>query len=247
MISHTVGTSLLKLLCVDAPPPREEGGIDAAVGYRLLTLVVPDLDGLLARVEQTGVTGIERDTFDAGSVQFPLAFLDDPDGNALELVGVAGAEPSLQVGMTVTDIDRTLHFYRDVLGFDEEPPISRNGIDRRSVRFGATSLEFWHRGDGLPVRTGSSTERAGIRYVTRASPPSPTPPPRCWTKAWPCPFRPWTSARGGSASTPTPTATGPRSSNQRRRSDRHVSAPPPEIPHEVTRDCRTTTGARRQR
>ena len=68
--------------------------------------------------------------------------------------------------MTVTDIDRTLHFYRDVLGFDEEPPISRNGIDRRSVRFGATSLEFWHRGDGLPVRTGSSTERAGIRYVT---------------------------------------------------------------------------------
>jgi catechol 2,3-dioxygenase-like lactoylglutathione lyase family enzyme len=165
LISHAVGTSLLKLLCVDPPPPREEGGIDAAVGYRLLTLVVPDLDGVLARAEQAGVA-VERDTFDAGSVQFPLAFLADPDGNALELVGVAGAEPSLQVGMTVVDIERTLHFYRDVLGFDEEPPISWNGIDRRSVRFGDTSLKFWHRGDGLPVRTGSSTERAGIRYVT---------------------------------------------------------------------------------
>ena len=30
LISHTVGTSALKLLCVDSPPPREEGGIDAA-------------------------------------------------------------------------------------------------------------------------------------------------------------------------------------------------------------------------
>ena len=36
---------------------------------------------------------VERDTFDAGSVQFPLAFFADPDGNALEIVGVAGAEP----------------------------------------------------------------------------------------------------------------------------------------------------------
>jgi len=165
LISHTVGTSLLKLLCVDEPPPGEEGGIDSAVGYRLLTLVVPDLDGLLARVEQAGVA-VERDTFDAGSVQFPLAFFADPDGNALEVVGVAGAEPSLQVGMTVTDVERTLHFYRDLLGFEEEPPISWNGIDRHSVRCGDTSLKFWHRGDDLPVRTGPSTERAGIRYVT---------------------------------------------------------------------------------
>jgi hypothetical protein len=28
LIGHTVGTSVLKLLCVDPPPPREEGGIE---------------------------------------------------------------------------------------------------------------------------------------------------------------------------------------------------------------------------
>ena len=72
LVRYAVGESTLKLLCVDPPPPRGTGGLDAAIGFRLLTLIVADLDGVLARAEAAGVADIDRQTFDAGAVQVPL-------------------------------------------------------------------------------------------------------------------------------------------------------------------------------
>ncbi|MFI5047461.1 MAG: VOC family protein [Acidimicrobiia bacterium] len=166
VLRHAVGDATLKMLCVEPPPPREDGGIDAAIGYRLVTLIVSDLDDVLTRAEDAGVGEIERDTFDAGPMQVPLAFLPDPDGNRLEVVGVPGAPRSLQVGLTVGDVDRTMEFFTQSLELEADPPMTWNGIDRQSVQLGTTTVKFWQRGDDLPVRTGPMTQRAGIRYLT---------------------------------------------------------------------------------
>lgn len=166
VVVHRVGTSTVKLWCLGSPPPLDGGGMDAAVGYRLLTLMLPDLDAVLARAEAAGIVDIERRTFGEGPGAVPLAFLGDVDGNALELVGLPGIEPSLQVGLTVSDVERTGDFLTDALGFAPNPVVRFDNMVSHSVDFGSTVVKYWHLGDGFPVHTGPITERAGIRYVT---------------------------------------------------------------------------------
>lgn len=162
---HQVGASTVKVWCLDDPPPAEPGGIDAAVGYRLLTLLLPDLEAVLARAEAAGIE-VERRAFGAGDTAVPLAFLDDVDGNALELVGLPRIEPALQVGLTVADVDRTTAFLTDDLGLPANPVTTFDDIESHSVMLGDTMVKYWQRGDGLPVRTGPIPGHAGIRYVT---------------------------------------------------------------------------------
>ena len=168
---HRVGTSTVKLWCLETPPPRGDGGVDAAIGYRLLTLMVSDLDGVLARAESAGISGIERTTFGEGTGAVPLAFLSDVDGNALELVGLPGMEPMLQVGLTVGNVERTRKFFVDALGLTPQPEVRFDDpafgeVVSHSVDFGATVMKYWERGGDLPVQTGPISDRAGIRYVT---------------------------------------------------------------------------------
>lgn len=166
VVVHQVGTSTVKLWCTDAPPPIDEGGLDAAIGYRLLTLALPDVDGVLDRARDAGVTGIERRTFGEGDGAVAVAFLHDSDGNALELVGLPHAEPAIQVGLTVRDLDATTAFTTEALGLPAHPVTMFDDIESHPVSFGSTTLKYWHRGDGLPVHTGPIQDRAGIRYIT---------------------------------------------------------------------------------
>ena len=166
VVVHRVGSSAVKLWCTNSPPDADEGGIDAAIGYRMLTLMLPDLDTVLSRAQSAGITDVERRTFGEGSGAVPIAFVRDVDGNALELVGLPGLEPSLQVGLTVSDIERTQAFFTEALGLTSGAVSSLDDIVAHSVGFGSTVVKYWHRGDGLPVQTGPISERAGIRYVT---------------------------------------------------------------------------------
>lgn len=165
LVRHHVGGGGVKLMCLEQPPATTEGGVGAAIGYRLITYMAPDLGSILSRVTETGLGEID----DSGRSE-AFAFVADPDGNVFEMVGVPDVEPKLQVGLTVGDIDRSMGFYRDVLGFPEATTTMPNGRPRYSVDFGETNVKFFYRGDDLPVLTGPMTGRAGIRYLTATVP-----------------------------------------------------------------------------
>ncbi len=166
MVAHVVGTSALKLWCLDSPPDGDGGGIDSAIGYRMITLFLPDLDPVIARARAGGVRDIELSAWGDGADAVPLAFMPDADGNAIELVGLRGTEPSLHVGLTVRDIDRTRAFFFETLGLQAGATHTHRGTTSHSVQLGSTTIKFWHKGDDLPVRSGPITDHAGIRYVT---------------------------------------------------------------------------------
>lgn len=81
-----VGDSIVKVIALDPAPTAEAepGGIRAASGYRYWTIHVPDLEGIVGKVEAAG-----------GKVVVPIrtiregvaiAFVEDPDGNWVELL-----------------------------------------------------------------------------------------------------------------------------------------------------------------
>ncbi len=166
LLTYAVGSSVVKLLCTDPSPPRHPGGIDAAIGYRLIRLAVPDVDDVVARAQGAGMTGIRQRRDDRGGATRAIVLLADPDGNAVEIVGAGDRPSTLAVGLTVTDAARTRGFFCDVLGLNEVPPMVGSGVDVRSVRFGRTRVMYWQRADGLPVHGGRSTDHAGIRYLS---------------------------------------------------------------------------------
>ena len=165
VLRFRVGASTVKLFCLDVPPAGDDLGWMGAFGYRLLTVVVADLDAVAARAEADGVP-VERRTFGEGEAAIPLAFLSDPDGNSVELVGIAGIEPFVQVGLTVADAAASNRFYGDTLGCAASPVTEYDGTVIHNVRFGATGLKYAQGPSGLPDRSGFFLQRAGVRYLT---------------------------------------------------------------------------------
>jgi catechol 2,3-dioxygenase-like lactoylglutathione lyase family enzyme len=165
VLRFLVGASTVKLFCLDAPPAADDLGWMGALGYRLLTVVVTDLDAVVARAEADGVS-VERKTFGEGEAAIPLAFLADPDGNSVELVGIAGIEPFVQIGLTVADAAASNRFYVDTLGCATSPATEFEGRVIHNVRFGATGLKYAEGSSRLPVRSGFFLQHAGIRYLT---------------------------------------------------------------------------------
>src|SRR4051812_38824718 len=132
-----VGGHVLKCNCLGQPPARESGGVERAIGMRLLAFIVDDLDGLLARLDAAGKKHSSMPVPDSST--FRVAFTKDPDGNVLELVGLkkpAGEKlrARMQIGMTVADIERSRHFYGQQLGLTEEPIMKVGGTV--GVRYG---------------------------------------------------------------------------------------------------------------
>lgn len=165
VLRFRVGASTVKLFCLDTPPAGDGLGWMGALGYRLLTIVVADLDAVVARAEADGVS-VERKTFGEGEAAIPLAFLADPDGNSVELVGIAGIEPFVQIGLTVADAAASNRFYVDTLGCATSPATEFEGRVIHNVRLGATGLKYAEGSSRLPVRSGFFLQRAGIRYLT---------------------------------------------------------------------------------
>jgi catechol 2,3-dioxygenase-like lactoylglutathione lyase family enzyme len=169
-----VGGHVLKLYDFTQRPEASEGGTDKAIGMRLLAFVLDDLPAVLARFDAAGhayrTLSVPEET------PYRVAFANDADGNALELVGLrkpAGDKLTarLQVGLTVSDIARSRHFYGELMGFAEQPemrlPSSMGvvGNVRYGFTAGASTIKFWSRGE-LPVRTGAPAKRTGIRLMT---------------------------------------------------------------------------------
>jgi len=166
-----VGGSVLKCNCLPTPPQRQEGGVERAIGMRLLAFVLDDLDTVLKRFDAAGHKHSALPVPD--STPYRVSFAKDPEGNMLELVGLrtpAGEryKARLQVGLTVRDIERSRHFYGQQLGLPEEPVMKVGGAvgSRYGFTWGKSTVKFWSVAGELPVETGSPHERAGIRMFT---------------------------------------------------------------------------------
>jgi catechol 2,3-dioxygenase-like lactoylglutathione lyase family enzyme len=143
----------------------EGGGLRAATGLRLLTFFFADEAALTARFAQHGLGAPEFKDYRGEGRR--SALVRDPDGQDVELVVVLNATAeqldSIEVGLTVADLERSREFYRDFVGLEELPPVDdeRFGTRKYSYRHGATTISLRCFGTDLPADTGSG----GIQYV----------------------------------------------------------------------------------
>jgi glyoxylase I family protein len=84
------GDSVIKLVELKRPPRAdgEGGGLQGATGYRYMTLTVGNLSEILANCESAGYKIAMPKT--EIRVGVSIGFVEDPDGNWLEFLEVAG-------------------------------------------------------------------------------------------------------------------------------------------------------------
>jgi catechol 2,3-dioxygenase-like lactoylglutathione lyase family enzyme len=159
------GAQELKLTRRVADRLYEPGGVAAATGLRLLTFVFADEQALLQRFEQLGLAAPQFAQLAGDGRRTALVL--DPDGQAVELVIAPDATQemlrSIEVGLTVADLERSRAFYRTFVGLEELPPAHDARFDtmKYSFRHGATTISLRSFGRPLPADTGSG----GIQYV----------------------------------------------------------------------------------
>ena len=140
------------------------GGVNEATGIRLITLFFPDEAALVARFQAHGYpTPAFQDRRDGTRAALAL----DPGGFTLQLVIVPNAPAEVyarvEVGINVSDLEKSRAFYHDFVGLDELAPVNDTllGVTKYPYRHGETTLNLWSAGKHLPADTGS----AGIQYV----------------------------------------------------------------------------------
>src|SRR5262249_28106510 len=95
------------------------------------------------------------------------ALVDDPDGQPVELIAAPGEGPDVlkqvEVGLSVSDIDKSRAFYREFVGLQELPPVKDSvlGTTLYPYRHGSTTVNLMSFGKKLPADTGSG----GVQYV----------------------------------------------------------------------------------
>lgn len=165
MILFGVGTGQVKLASgLKQGRTYHPGGVNEATGIRVLTLFFPDEQALTARFEEFGHPAPRfRDGPDGTRVALAI----DPGGFTTKLVvgpnGSASTYGRIEVGINVSDLERSRAFYRDFAGLDELPPVQDGllGVTTYPYRHGETTINLWSVGNNLPADTGS----AGIQYV----------------------------------------------------------------------------------
>ena len=163
------GNQLIKLLDLPQKPPRYPSEMYAGIGYRVMAFFVDDLPALRERILATG-RGVTKPTIVLGKLA--ISFAKDADGNMLELIGLPEPrgdtlQDRVQIGLTVADVEKSRHFYGEVLGLGEHPqmPMSE-GLTRFAFSAGSTTIKFWSKGPGLARFAGPFPEAVGIRFVT---------------------------------------------------------------------------------
>ena len=140
------------------------GDINDATGIRLYTLTFPDEAALTERFTAAGYPAPAFKDIGGGR---RAALVQDPGGFNLELVIDPKASPQttggVEVGINVSDLQKSRAFYRDFVGLDELPPVKDAflGVTKYPYRHGETTIALWSVGKDLPADTGS----AGVQYV----------------------------------------------------------------------------------
>lgn len=168
------GGHVLKLYDFSRPPEHVSGGTDKANGMRLLAFILDDFEAAIARLDAKGHKHQPLSLPDSSPLR--VTFTSDADGNALELVGLkappsGGFKTRMQIGLTVSDAQRSRRFYGELLGLKEEPemklPASMGTVGnvRYGFQLGSTTIKFWSKGQ-LPTKTGAPARYTGIRLIT---------------------------------------------------------------------------------
>ena len=170
MTRYQVGTSEIKFLIPADSVPRQTGGVREANGIRLLTFFFSGEAALSARFAEHGRPAPEFSAPTDSSHR--VAFVDDPDGNRIELVVLAqGADEAMldrvDIGLTVADVEKSRAFYGEFLGLEELDPVDVPALEGKmySYRHGTTKVKFWSFGPGLPNHSGLWQDANGIRYI----------------------------------------------------------------------------------
>jgi catechol 2,3-dioxygenase-like lactoylglutathione lyase family enzyme len=139
------------------------GGVNDATGIRLFTLHFPDEAALVARFKAAGYPAPVFKDMGGGKRG---ALVMDPGGFALQLVvGATPVPTGVDVGVNVTDLERSRAFYRNFVGLQELPPVKDPvlGVTKYPFKRGETTVSLYSVGKNLPADTGSG----GIQYVIR--------------------------------------------------------------------------------
>ncbi len=160
-----VGDSQLKLSGTVPNRTYQRGEIKDATGVRLLSFFFTDRHALEERLR---TQGIKVPLFNPvkGTAR-SHALLKDPDGQWVELVIVPDSEKAacmgIEVGLSVSDLEKSRAFYREFVGLEEMPPEDDPvfHVKKYSFRHGSTIISLRCFGSGLPADTGSG----GIQYV----------------------------------------------------------------------------------
>ncbi len=165
MVLFKVGSGQIKLATGQGGGRKYHvGPIKEVTGIRTFTLVYPDEKALAARFVANGYPAPVFKDIGGGRRG---ALTTDPDQFNLELIVDPKASPEttggVEVGINVSDLEKSRKFYREFVGLEELPPVKDPliGVTKYPYRHGQTTISLWSAGKDLPQDTGS----AGIQYV----------------------------------------------------------------------------------
>lgn len=163
MILFQIGTGQVKLQATPAASEYASGPVREVSGLRVFTFFFPDEQALTARFAQHGYPAPQFQASPSGR----RAMVQDPEKQWVELVVMPGASQSvydsMEVGLTVTDLEKSRAFYRDFVGLDELPAVQDTllGVTKYPFRHGTTTVNVWSFGP----TPRANTRTAGIQYV----------------------------------------------------------------------------------
>ena len=164
MMLFQIGSGQVKLQYTAAAGEYKTGAVREVTGLRVFTFFYPDEAAVTARFVQHGYPAPMFGPARGGK---RAAMVVDPANQWVELVVAPGAPQelydSIDLGLTVSDLEKSRVFYRGFVGLDELPPVDDPilGTTRYPFRHGATTVTVFSFGKGLPANTRS----AGIQYV----------------------------------------------------------------------------------
>lgn len=164
MMLFQIGSGQVKLQFTAAAGEYKTGAVREVTGLRVFTFFYPDEASVTARFVQHGYPAPE---FRAGRGDRRVAMVLDPANQWVELMVVPNASQdvydSMELGLTVSDLEKSRAFYREFVRLQELPPVQDPllGTTRYPYRHGTTTVTVWSFGSGLPANTRS----AGIQYV----------------------------------------------------------------------------------
>lgn len=118
---------LVELIHMSEPAPRtiRDDFRYGDIGVAKMTVVVSDVQVVYEELRgRIDFCSRPRAAVIPGWGDYPFAYCKDPEGNLVELVSTRATEKGVfqgacSIGISVTDIERSISFYRDILGLEK--------------------------------------------------------------------------------------------------------------------------------
>ena len=159
MMLFQIGSGQVKLQFTAAAGEYKTGAVRDVTGLRVFTFFYPDEAAVTAMFVQHGYPA---PVFRSGRGDRRVAMVLDPATQWVELMivpkGSQDVYDSMELGLTVSDVEKSRAFYREFVGLEELPPVQDAllGATRYPYRHGTTTVTIWSFGGGLPANTRSA-------------------------------------------------------------------------------------------